>query len=105
MQTINLKVLASCELKKIATECYDILEERKKEKKAELIEAFRVAFYNLREAGVEVLVGCECCGDEIPFEFDNLYFESDTFRVSPFSRKSSINRLIFKCHVCFTQPS
>lgn len=75
MQTINLKVLSSCELKKIASECYDILEERKREKKAELIEAFRVAFCNLTEAGVEVLVGCECCGEEISFEFNDLCFE------------------------------
>lgn len=75
MQTINLKVLASCELKKIVSECYDILEERKREKKAELIEALRVACYNLRDAGVEVRYGCDCCGEEISLEFENLYFD------------------------------
>lgn len=75
MDIFNLKVLASCELRKIATECYDILEERKREKKAELIEAFRVAFCNLKDAGITVRTDCECCGDEIPIDFNDLYFD------------------------------
>ncbi len=74
MDIINLKVLASCELKKIATECYDILEERKREKKAELIDALRVACFNLRDAGIEVRYECDCCGEEISLDFGNLYF-------------------------------
>lgn len=75
MQTIDLKVLSSCELKKIASECYDILEERKREKKAELIDALRVACFNLRDTGVEVYCDCDCCGDQISLDFGNLYFE------------------------------
>lgn len=74
MDFINLKVLASSELRKIATECYDILEERKREKKEELIEALRVACFNLRDAGVEVRYDCDCCGEEISLDFGNLYF-------------------------------
>ena len=74
MDFINLKVLASSELRKIATECYDILEERKREKKAELIEALKVACFNLRDAGVEVRYECDCCGEEISLDFGNLYF-------------------------------
>ena len=34
--------------------------------------------------------------------FDNLYYKSDTFRITPFPRKISINRFIIKCNVCFT---
>ena len=74
MDFINLKVLASSELRKIATECYDILEERKREKKEELIEALRVACFNLRDAGIEVSYECDCCGEEISLDFGNLYF-------------------------------
>lgn len=74
MDINNLKDLDTCELRKIVTECYDILEERKKQKKAELIEALRVACFNLREAGVEVRYDCDCCGEEISLDFGNLYF-------------------------------
>ena len=80
MDFINLKVLASSELRKIATECYDILEERKREKKEELIEAFKVACFNLKDAGIEVRYECDCCGEEISLDlvsldFGNLYFK------------------------------
>ena len=75
MDINNLKDLANCELRKIATECYDILEERKREKKEELINALREACFNLRNAGVEVYCDCDCCGDQISLDFGNLYFD------------------------------
>ena len=74
MDINNLKDLANCELRKIATECYDILEERKREKKEELINALREACFNLRDAGIEVRYECDCCGEEISLDFGNLYF-------------------------------
>lgn len=75
MNINNLKDLTNHELREIVTKCYDILEERKKQKKAELIEALRVACFNLREAGVEVRYDCDCCGEEISLDFGNLYFD------------------------------
>lgn len=75
MDINNLKDLTNCELRKIAAECYDILEERKRQEKAKLIEALRIASFNLREAGIEVYYDCDCCGDQISLDFGNLYFD------------------------------
>lgn len=75
MDINNLKDLTSDELKKIVTECYDILNERKRQEKEKLIEALRTACLNLREAGVEVYYDCDCCGDQISLDFENLYFD------------------------------
>ena len=75
MNIVNLKDLTNDELRKIVTECYDILEKRKRQEKEKLIEALRTACLNLREAGVEVYCDCDCCGDQISLDFGNLYFD------------------------------
>lgn len=71
----HLNELSNDNLRKVIADCYDVLEKRKKQKKTELIEAFKKAFYDLEEMGIEVSIECRCCGDDVPITFNELYID------------------------------
>lgn len=71
----HLNELSNDNLRKIVADCYDIIEKRKKVEKAKLVEAFKEAFYNLENAGIEVSVECVCCGEYTTLAFSDLYID------------------------------
>ena len=69
IDTKTLKNLADWELIEIKDTCFDILEERKREKKANCVKKFEEAFYNLKENNIDIF-----CLDE-PIRFEDFTFE------------------------------
>ena len=72
---INLIALSDDEIRDLINKSYDEINRRKKIREEHLIKTFIETFNKLKEEGIYIKYGCDCCGEEYLVNLNDFYFD------------------------------